>query len=161
MKHWIQKGCLMILFLSAGAACSKPALYGTLQESPPIVRYYQVSPQDVFRASKEALLFLGYSVKQEDPAQGQLETFWQASTADSHYVLVFGRKDFGTTGAYYRIVIKIKPRGQGGSEVTMTNAAKSYISNLKSSTEEENKIFSKIDDFTRKRDIQVTNIGLQ
>jgi uncharacterized lipoprotein len=150
----------MLIFL-AGAACNKPALYGTLQESKPTVKCYQVPPAEAFRASKEALLFLGYSMKQEDPEQGLLETYWQPSTADSHYVNVFGRKDYGTTGAYYRIVIKIKAQGENGSEVSMTNAAKSYISNLQSSTQEEAKIFAKIDDFTRKRDIQVTNIGLQ
>lgn len=160
MKNWMPTVALTA-FLLAGAACSKPALYGTLQESKPIVKYYQVSPEEAFRASKEALLFLGYSMKQEDQAQGLLETYWQPSTADSHYVRVFGQKDFGTTGAYYRIVIKITPRGSGGSEVSMTNAAKSYISNLQSSGEEEDKIFAKINDFTRKRDIQVTNIGLQ
>jgi hypothetical protein len=159
MKN-IAKGFLILFLLSAGAACNKPALYGTLQESQAIVRYYQVPEKEAFRAAKEALLFLGYSMKQEDPAQGLIETYWQPSTADSHYVLVFGRKDFGTSGAYYRIVVKIKPRSNG-SEVAITNAAKSYISNLKSSTEEESKIFSKIEDFTRKRDIQVTNIGLQ
>jgi hypothetical protein len=160
MRNWISIFCLVLVSL-CGAACNKPALYGTLQESPAIVRYYQVPPADAFRAAKEALLFLGYSMKQDDAAQGLLETYWQPSTSDSHYVMIFGRKDYGTTGSYYRIVVKVKPRGNGGSEVSITNAAKSYISNLKSSTEEESKIFAKIDDFTRKRDIQVTNIGLQ
>lgn len=161
MKHWMAKTCLVVFLFSCGAACSKPALYGSLQESPPIIKNYQVSQQDAFRAAKEALVFLGYSVKQEDAAQGLLETFWQPATADSHYVNVFGRKDYGTVGAYYRIIVKVKERSSGSSEVSITNAAKSYISNLKSSQEEESKIFSKIDDFTRKRDIQVTNIGLQ
>jgi hypothetical protein len=161
MKNWIAKACLVLSLFTFGVACSKPALYGSLQESPPIIKYYQVPPADAFRAAKEALVFLGYSVKQEDAAQGILETFWQPATADSHYVNVFGRKDYGTVGAYYRIVVKVKPRANNGSEVSITNAAKSYISHLQSSQEEESKIFTKIDDFTRKRDIQVTNIGLQ
>ena len=160
MKNWMAKTCLVLCFFSA-AACSKPALYGSLQESPPIIKYYQVPKADSFRAAKEALVFLGYSVKQEDLTQGIIETYWQPATADSHYVYVFGRKDYGTVGAYYRIVVKVSDRANGGSEVSITNAAKSYISNLKSSQEEESKIFAKIDDFTRKRDIQVTNIGLQ
>jgi len=141
-------------------ACSKPALYGTLQENESITRYYQVPPEQAFRAAKEALLFLGYSIKQEDDKNFTLETFWQPTTADSHYVEVFRRKDFGTVGAYYRLAVKISPR-RSGSSVSVTNFAKSFISNVKTSQVEENRVLHKMDDFTRKRDIQVTNIGLQ
>lgn len=160
MRKYLVTACMALACAPLFSACNKPALYGTLQESEPMTQYYQVSPKEAFRAAKEALLFLGYSMKQEDPEQGLLETYWQPSTADSHYVYVFGRKDYGTVGSYYRLVIKVTPRNNG-SAISITNAAKSYISNLKSSREEESKIFTKIDDFTRKRDIQVTNIGLQ
>jgi uncharacterized lipoprotein len=141
-------------------ACSKPALYGTLQENKAIAKYYSVPPEEAFRAAKEALVYLGYSIKQEDNENKTLETFWQPTTADSHYVDVFGRKDYGTVGAYYRFLVKVTPR-QNGSEVSVVNAAKSFISNLKASRHEEARLFDKINDFTRKRDIQVTNVGLQ
>ncbi len=141
-------------------ACSKPALYGTLQNSEDIVRYYQASPEETFRAVKSSLLFHGYSLKKVDEEMKTLETYWQPTTSDSHYVEVFGRKDFGTVGAYYRFQIKVEPWNKG-SKVVMINVANSIISNLKSSEREEDSIFTKIDDFTRHRDIQVTNIGLQ
>jgi hypothetical protein len=150
----------LVLAATLLAACSKPLLYGNLQETEEIVKTYQVPPAEAFRAAKEALLFKGYSLKQEDPTNFILETYWQPSTADSHYVNVFGRKDFGTVGSYYRLVVKITPKGNG-SRVGISNVAKSFISNLKSSQQEEDKIFEKISDFTRKQDIQVTNIGLQ
>ena len=150
----------MMTLLLAAWGCSKPALYGTLQQNEAVIRYYQVTPEEAFKASKEALLFLGYSIKQEDDKDFSLETYWQPTTADSHYVEVFRRKDFGTVGAYYRLVVKVAPRNNG-SKVTVVNYAKSYISNLKSSQVEEGKFIEKLDDFTRKRDIQVTNIGLQ
>jgi hypothetical protein len=89
-----------------------------------------------------------------------LETYWQPTTADSHYVDVFGREDYGTVGAYYRLAVKVTPKGDG-SRVGITNVAKSFISDLKSSGREEDRVFEKISDFTRKRDIKVTNIGLQ
>ena len=149
-----------VLLLLGTAACSKPKLYGQIQESEAIVKYFAVPPADAYRAAKEALIFRGFSLKEADDANMTLETYWQPTTADSHYVLVFGRRDFGTVGAYYRMAVKVTPQGSG-SKVSITNVAKSFISDLKSSNREEDELFIKVSDFTRKRDIQVTNIGLQ
>ena len=142
-------------------SCSKPKLFGTLQPSDPVVHNYSVPPQDAFRAVKQALFLNGYSVKEADEAKMTLETYWQPATADSHYVLVFGERDYGTVGAYYRLVVKVSPRGTNGSQVSITNVAKSFISNIKSSDRREDAVLEKVDDFTRKKDINVTNIGLQ
>jgi len=157
-----QKASLGMLFILGlvFSACSKPALYGTIQESDEVVQYYQVPPADAFRAVKEALTFRGYSLKSIDEQAMTIETYWQPTTADSHYVEVFERRDYGTVGAYYRLAVKVTARGEG-SKVAITNVAKSIISNLKSSQRAENVVFEKVSDFTRKRDIQVTNIGLQ
>ena len=141
-------------------SCSKPALYGTLQEDQSEVKNYQVPPQEAFRAAKEALVFRGYSLKNVDDQNMTIETYWQPTTADSHYVYVFDRKDFGTVGAYYRLAVKVSAQGNG-AKVSITNVAKSFISNVKSSHTQEDAVFEKVSDFTRKRDIQVTNIGLQ
>ncbi|MFO1462740.1 MAG: hypothetical protein U1F66_03115 [bacterium] len=157
------KATRIVLALGIGlsfAACSKPKLFGTNQPADPVVKYYSVAPADAFRAAKEALVFRGYSLKEENNQDFTLETYWQPTTADSHYVLVFGRRDYGTVGAYYRLAVKVTPQGSG-SKVSITNVARSFITDLKSSNREEDEVFSKISDFTRKRDIQVTNIGLQ
>jgi hypothetical protein len=158
-RHLLGSGLILTLAVFAWG-CTKPALYGTLQESEATTKYYQVPPAEAFRAAKEALVYLGYSIKQEDEKNYTLETYWQPTTADSHYVEVFRRKDYGTVGAYYRLHVKVSPRNHG-SKVSVVNAAKSYISNLKSSQAEETRLFTKIDDFTRRRDVQVTNVGLQ
>jgi len=159
LKRVVPTILTMVLVLG-GLACSKPALYGTLQENEAVTNDYNVPPKEAFRAAKEALIHLGYSLKQEDDKNLTLETYWQPTTADSHYVEVFRRKDYGTVGAYYRLVVVVKARNNGSS-VSITNAAKSFISNVKSSRAEEEKVFHKVDDFTRRRDIQVTNIGVQ
>lgn len=151
---------LVLLTGLAISGCSKPSLYGSTMENPPLIQYFNVPPQEAFRAAKESLLFRGYSIKQENPEDLSLETYWQATTADSHFVEVFRRKDYGTVGAYYRLYVKVTPR-HSGSAVSITNVAKSFISNVKSSQREETEVMEKIADFTRKRDIQVTNIGLQ
>ncbi|MCE9625555.1 MAG: hypothetical protein K8R69_08930, partial [Deltaproteobacteria bacterium] len=141
-------------------ACSKPALYGTVQEAEPVVKYFAVPPAEAFRAAKESLAFRGYSLKEVDDKNFTLETYWQPTTADSHYVLVFGEPDYGTVSAYYRLAVKVTQQGNG-SKVAITNVAKSFISDIKSSHREEDAVFIKVSDFTRKRDIQITNIGLQ
>ncbi|MCP5467813.1 MAG: hypothetical protein H7A32_00915 [Deltaproteobacteria bacterium] len=158
-RYLVQLLTLVFLGFIVGA-CSKPALYGTIQNSDDIVRYYQAAPEETFRAVKSSLEFHGYSLKKVDEENRSLETYWQPTTADSHYVEVFGRPDFGTVGAYYRFQIKVEAWNKG-SKVVLVNVANSIISNLKTSKREEDRIFTKIDDFTRHRDIQVTNIGLQ
>lgn len=160
IRQWVGRILLVSLTLVAASACNKPKLYGTIQEAKEVVKNYQVPPEDAFRAAKEALAFRGYSFKTVDETNKTIETYWQPSTSDSHYVEVFGRKDYGTVGAYYRLVVKVTPRANGSS-VSITNVAKSFISNLKSTERVEEEVFEKISDFTRKRDINVTNIGLQ
>ena len=161
MKRFMAWRLALVVMAALGfVACSKPKLYGTIQEAKEVVRYYPVPPQDAYRAAKEALVFRGFSLKESDDTAMTLETYWQPTTADSHFVDVFGRPDYGTVGAYYRLAVKVTPKGEG-SRVGITNVAKSFISDLKSSGREEDRVFEKISDFTRKRDIQVTNIGLQ
>ena len=152
--------CFVLGVILIAGACSKPKLYGNLQEAEAVTKYYQVSPEDAFRAAKEALAAKGYSLKEVDETNKTVETNWQPSTADSHYVEVFGRPDYGTVGSYYRLAIKVTPKANG-SNISITNVAKSFISNLKSTKRREEDVMEKISDFTRKRDINVTNIGVQ
>ncbi len=158
LKRILALSLLVGLIVPLG--CSKPKLFGTIQEAEEVVQYFEAPPAEAFRATKEALVFRGYSIKEDDETNLSLETFWQPSTADSHYVNVFGRRDYGTVGSYYRLAVKVSAQGNG-SRVGITNVAKSIISNLKSSHREEDEVFLKVADFTRKKDIQVTNIGLQ
>jgi len=152
--------CFVLGAVLIAGACSKPKLYGTIQEAEPVTKYPQVPPEEAFKASKEALAAQGYSLKQVDETAMTIETNWQASTADSHYVEVFGRPDYGTVGSYYRLLVKVTPKANG-SNVSVTNVAKSFISNLKSTKRREEDVLEKVADFTRKRDINVTNIGVQ
>jgi hypothetical protein len=127
----------------------------------PITQTFPVDPKAAFTATKDALAFYGYEVQKEDEKATTLETHWQPTTSDSHYVIVFNRPDYGTVGAYHKIVAKITSQGAGQSTVEISSQAQSIISNLVSSGIEEHKILTKIADFTRKPNIEVTNVGLQ
>jgi len=147
---------LALTFIS----CGKPRLFGKDMAIEPIRKDYAVDAKVALQAAKEALEINGYSVQKEDDSKGLLETHWQASTSDSHYVIVFNRQDRGTVGSYHKLVVTVSPKGSG-SQVEIYSLAKSFVSNLRSTGIEEEKVFSKLADFTRKNNIEVTNVGLQ
>lgn len=152
---------LGIFVLSGLAHCGKPRLFGKEMEIRPILKTFSVEPKLVLKSAKEALALQGYNLAREDLAHGVLETHWQSTTSDSHYVNFFNRQDRGTVGAYHKLIIKITPEGKKSSRVEIYSLAKSIISNVISTGIEEEKVLKKIDDFTRKQDIQVTNVGIQ
>lgn len=152
---------LVMVFLMGLLGCGKPRLFGKDQASDPIVKIFPIDSKAAFQAAKEALAFNGYNIQTEDDKQGILETHWQPSTSDSHYVWVFNRKDRGTVGSYHRLIVKVTPKGTNESQVEIYSLAKSFISNLKSTGVEEQKVLAKIADFTRKANIDTTNVGLQ
>lgn len=163
MKTTIQKSISLFftfLMLVLLTHCGKPRLFGQEMEINPIIKNYPVGAQAALVAAKEALAYNGYNIQKEDDEKGLLETHWQPTTSDSHYVLLFDRQDRGTVGAYHKLVVKVTPKGNN-SQVEIYSLAKSFVSNLKSTKIEEEKIFAKIADFTRKANIDVTNVGIQ
>jgi uncharacterized lipoprotein len=151
---------LLLLTLITLSHCGKPRLFGKDMEIRPIIKVFSIQPAAALQAAKEALAYNGYNVQKEDDAQGLLETHWQPTTSDSHYVLLFNRQDRGTVGAYHKLVIKVTAKGSD-SQVEIYSLAKSFVSNLKSTGIEEEKVLTKIADFTRKQNIDVTNVGIQ
>ncbi len=156
----ILSGFVCLALLAVFGACGKPRLFGKEMSGRPIVKVFQVDPDSAYASAKEALVFQGYDLSKDDSNEKTLETHWQPATSDSHYVDFFERQDRGTVGAYHRLVVKVKPKGND-SEVEIYSLAKSIISNLKSTGIEEEKVFTKIADFTRKHDIEVTNVGIK
>lgn len=154
---------LLVLGLMAVnlSSCGKPRLFGKDQEVKPVIKTFPVDTKASLAAVKESLNYNGYAIQSSDDATGTLETHWQPSTSDSHYVEFFNRRDMGTVGAYYKLVIKVTPKGQNDSQVEVSNVSKSIVTNLKSTEMEEDKILTKVGDFTRKSNIEVTNVGLQ
>ncbi|MFO1518145.1 MAG: hypothetical protein U1F57_00550 [bacterium] len=152
---------VLCVALATLAGCGKPRLFGKEMEINPIKKTFPVDAKAAYKATKEALAFYGYNLQKEDDKTTTLETHWQPTTSDSHYVVVFNRPDYGTVGAYHKLVAKITSKGSGESQVEIYSLAKSIISHLESSGVEENKILNKVADFTRKPSIELTNVGLQ
>ncbi len=150
----------LILMLLSFNNCGKARLFGTQMEVKPVSKSFPVEPSLALKSAKEALAFYGYNLQKEDSEKGSLETHWQATTSDSHYVGYFDRQDRGTVGAYHKLVVKVNPKGQG-AQVEVSSVAQSFVNNLLSTQIEEHKVLKKIADFTRRHEVEVTNIGLQ
>ncbi len=151
----------LIFTLGTLSACGKPRLFGKDMKINPIVQNYPIDAKLALQSAKEALAYNGYNIQKEDDKQGFLETHWQPTTSDSHYVNFFERQDRGTVGAYHKLVLKITPRDNGSCQVEIYSLAKSIVSNLESTGIEEEKVLKKIADYTRKQNIEVTNVGIQ
>lgn len=152
--------CSLMFILFMIASCGKPRLFGKEMDVHPIVKTFPMESKRAMQSAREALASNGYNVQREDDEQGLLETHWQATTSDSHYVKFFDRQDRGTVGAYHKLIVKITPQGTN-SQVEIYSLSKSFISNLLSTGIEEQKVLAKIADFTRKENIEVTNVGIQ
>ena len=124
------------------------------------MKVYAVSIQEAFKAAKESLHDLGYTLEKEDESQGLIVTKWQSTKAASHYLDLFDKKDFGTVGAYYRLNVKIADK-EGKSEVQVSAPVRSVISGrMQTDYSEEKKLLRKIADKVRKEDFEMNNIGV-
>lgn len=163
MKKIIHKSLSVSLFiiLAIGlAACGKARLFGKNVEGKAHIQSFDAPLPTVYKSVKEALSLQGYSIQKEDNSNYTLETSWQPTTSDSHFVRVFNRQDRGTVGAYHKLIVELSNQGEK-TEVKIKSLARTFVSNLESTGIEEHKILVKVADFTRKANIDVTNVGLQ
>lgn len=139
--------------------CAKAAIQGRSTELPAQVRTFAADANRTYYAVRWALDAAEYPVATEELAAGRLATTWVATTADSHYIETFGRKDFGVNGAYYKLTIQLTPDGER-TRVEITPTVKSVVGHLQSSGREEKRIFKKVGDYLHANEIELTNLGV-
>lgn len=142
------------------AACSKPLISATVKGDVEFVsRDYAAVPNDLYYAARWALLQRGYPIGSENLQEGVLTTAWVPVGATSHFLPLFGRQEYGTTGSYHQLEVQIVP-GEGRAEVRIGSRMKTLAAQLKSSGTEERRILDDIGAYLRKGDPNVTNLGL-
>ncbi len=150
---------LTLIALLSLAACNKVILHSHDKDFDPAVKTFSVPPEDALKAAKEALLSRGYRIHDED--KEKIRTAWLSTKADSHYVDLFDRKDYGTIGAYFRIVVHVTEKN-GKSEVEISAPIRSVITGrVRTSYYEEKRILAKMTDLLRKDDFEITNVGVE
>jgi len=122
-------------------------------------RDYAASTNDVYYAIRWSLKQNGYSVAKEDLPNGVITTAWKPVTSDSHYVPLFGRRDYGVTNSYYRLIVDVIPGG-GRNVVKVASVVKSLVAELKSSGVEERKVLDGIANYLRVKDPDISNLGI-
>ncbi|MDO8644632.1 MAG: hypothetical protein Q7S00_06690 [bacterium] len=125
----------------------------------PKVKEFNAAPQATYEAAREVLKTLGYKIAYENAEKRLLRTGWLPTTVDSHYVELFDKPDYGTTGAYYRLEFSLEEK-EGKVLAVLSASPRSLVPNIKSSGRVEKKIFSRMADLLRD-DIEITNVGVQ
>lgn len=148
-------GCLFSL-----TGCTKELVYGKDHESPPISQNFRQGSQEIFAASKITLQNLGYKIDFEDEEKGYIKTGWTPTEADSHYLELFDRQDYGTFSAYYQLEVRIKP-SDAETEVEVAAPSRCIVRHIKSSFRAEKKFLSKLKNQLRGSDLQMSNVGVK
>ncbi|MBI2082830.1 MAG: hypothetical protein HYT76_04595 [Deltaproteobacteria bacterium] len=154
MKHFIWP----LITLLIGVGCNKVVVHGKDRPNPSVSRTYSASLDETFSASQKTLATLGYEISEANPSGGTIRTRWISTKATSHYTDVFGEKDYGVVGTYYRLEIALEEKGEKTS-VAVSAPVRSLVHKQKSTYREEKKFLKKLADFLRKDQFDLTNIG--
>lgn len=142
------------------AACSKPMVGGNIARD---VHYesttYAAVPNDIYYAVRWALKENGYPIDKENLSEGMITTSWVPVTSDSHYVPVFGRRDYGVTNSYHQLQVQVTSE-EGRTRVRIGSRVMGLVSNIESTGTEEKKVLANIGNYMRTKDPDVTNLGL-
>lgn len=158
MKMKSAMACALLLFLLP--SCSKPMADAKVAKDVEYVsRDYAADANDIYYAVRWALVECAYPLANENMQDGIITTAWVPITSNSHYVEIFGRRDFGVTNSYHQIEIQVVPE-DGRTRVKSGSRFKTMVANMKSSGVEERKILDRIGDRLRKTEPEVTNLGI-
>lgn len=153
---------LMIAALAAGILGGCTKVFRTATPTTPQIfkKRYEAAPNDLYYALRWALKTYGYPIAEEDLQNGIIKSRYVPVKAASHYIAVFGRQDYGVSGAYHQLEVRLLPAG-AQTEVQIGSRIQGVVSKLQSSGREEKMIFSKVGDYLRDPGIQVTNQGVR
>lgn len=156
----MKKILLLLCCLVPFTACTK--VFRVAKPSSPhyFKRTYAASPNDIYYALRWALRTHGYPIAEEDLQNGVIKSRYVPVKARSHYLKLFGRQDFGVSGGYHQMEVRLVPRG-GNTEVQIGSRIESMVVHLQSAGTEEGMILEKIADYLRSPQAQVTNLGVQ
>ena len=150
----------LILIASSIAACSKPMVSSTIN---PDVKYlsrdYAAVPNDIYYAVRAVFRDLDYPVNEENLSSGVITSTWMPTTSDSHYMLLFDRKEYGVTNSYYQMEVQVVSE-EGRTRVKAGTRLKGIVANQHSSGIEEKKLLDLVGNYLRKSPPDVTNLGL-
>ncbi len=150
---------VLLLFL-VPLGCTK-----TLSTSKPISlpaykKTFAATPNQIYYALRWALKAYDYPIAEEDLQNGVVRSRTVPVKATSHYIEVFHRPDFGVSGAYHHLEVRLIPKN-GQTEVQVASKVQGVVKNIKSTGQEEGLILTKVGDYLRSTGSTITNLGIQ
>lgn len=149
---------LIVFGFLAAVGCTKTFSVAKPKNLPAYRATFSASPNDLYYALRWALTANDYPIAVEDFQNGVITSRYVAVSASSHYLDVFGRRDFGVTNSYHQLEVRLTPKGEK-TIVTLHSRIQGVAQPLRSTGEEEKKILAKIGDYLRKNTVQITNLG--
>ena len=156
----IKKLLLILCCFVSFTACAKVFRVAKPAQPHYYKKTYAASANDIYYALRWALRANGYPIAEEDLKNGVLKSRYVPVKANSHYLPLFGRQDFGANGAYHQLEIRLVPHN-GTTEVQIGSRIESIVAHLQSAGTEEQMILQKVGDYLRSPNAQVTNLGVQ
>ncbi len=151
---------LVVWIFNSAGMCTKVVAYGTDTVTEPVASSYSSNVYTVFDTAKKSLEQMGYQITSADMVNNRIITGWRPVTADSHYLMLFGRPDYAANdGAYYQITADVT-EADNKVNLTVFSTVKSMAGKLTSSRVVEKKILKQVDDLMRSPQIEMTNVGV-
>lgn len=158
MKRILIPFCVALALLTF--SCAKEIRKAQISEPQYFEKSFTATPNAIYYALQWALKQNGYPIAGEDLHGGVIQSRFVPVKADSHYVAVFDRQDFGVSGAYHQLEARLIPEGEK-TIVKIGSRPKSLVANLKSTGKEEKMILQKVGDYLRDSDVEITNLGVK
>lgn len=152
---------LSLLFsLFSLSSCTKTVATAKPMALPAYKQTFAATPNEIYYALRWALKAYDYPIAEEDLNNGIIKSRYVPVKATSHYVDLFGHQDFGVSGAYHQLEVKLVPKN-GHTEVQIDSRVQAVVKNIKSTGQEEELILTKVEDYLRSANTSVTNLGVQ
>lgn len=149
----------LMLVLVVTTGCGKPlATAKVAKEVAYLSRSFVTDANEAYAAVRWALRITDYPIAKENLQDGIVTTTWVPTTSDSHAIVIFGRRDFGVTGAYHQLEVHIVPEN-GRTRIDIGSRVKALAEGVESTGIEERKILSEISNYLRVAEPAITNIG--
>lgn len=162
MKRIFQITFLLLYWFSFSAQlCTKELVYGRDFYTDPVHETFDNDRISVMAASQKVLENLGYEIQVTDESKGELITGWRPVEAESHYLKLFERPDYGAAdGAYYQLTVDLTDVNSR-MKVAVGTKVKTIVGKLDSSKKVERRFLDQLRDQLRPSLIELTNVGVR
>lgn len=162
MKQFLQIAIITFIWLTFSAQlCTKEIVHGKDYYTQPMSASFSTNQETALEALNKALTKYGYEILNTDESKGRITTGWRPVEVDSHYLYIFGNKDYGVSdGAYYQLIVDLFQEGPK-IKVSVSTTVKTIVGQLKSSGKVEKRILNQLADYLRSPLIKMTNVGVE